>query len=109
MADRSAARMMGRVFITISKNPTKQNIELAHGIYDNMGQVDFDQNQMQADEALQILGLAKKGVHPDWDDDEYWYYKGDVDLTKVIERNVMTPEDEKALEQDFTFHPKRFA
>lgn len=77
MSDRSGAYMFGRVFKLIAEHvpPGAERDTLAAEFWREQRDYDFSPNQMDADEALATLGLARRGVNPDWPDDgEVWLY-----------------------------------
>lgn len=61
MADRTSARLFGQVFSVLAKNPEKYK-EAAHEIFNEVQYYDFNEYQMDADEDLMSLGLARKGT-----------------------------------------------
>lgn len=67
MADRTSAALFGKIFTLLSNNPTKENKELAKDIYyDLISDYDFNTYQMNADDALIILGLAHRSLDPEY-------------------------------------------
>lgn len=66
MADRTSARLFGEIFQLLAENPTEENKLIALKIYDKAGEYDFSWYQMDADESLVTLGLAKRGIDPDY-------------------------------------------
>ena len=64
MADRTNAKLFGDLFKTLSINTTEESKALGEKIYQLSKEYDFSPSQMEADESLLLLGLAKKGVHP---------------------------------------------
>jgi len=78
MADRTSARLFGDIFNMLAEEPTEKHKEMASKIFDKTYDYDFSNYQMYADEALKKLGLAKKGIGPDYPEDgEIIIYKGD--------------------------------
>ena len=59
MADRTSAEIFGGMFKILAKNPDLRNKEMAKAVYKEIFNYDFNQYQMNCDEALTILGLAK--------------------------------------------------
>lgn len=66
MADRTSARLFGKVFELLAKNPTQEHKDIAKEIYSETSEYDFSKYQMDADESLIALDLARKGVDPDY-------------------------------------------
>lgn len=62
MADRNSAEIFGKVFEILAKDPTDDHKALARKIAKTMPQYDFNNGQMDADDALAALGLAKLNV-----------------------------------------------
>lgn len=62
MADRTSAEIFGRIFGLLAADPTAENKRLARQIFEISKDYDFTPNQMYADEASLILGLAREGV-----------------------------------------------
>jgi hypothetical protein len=73
MADRTSARIFGLFFNHLAKNPTEENITLAKELTKELTNYDFSLYQMDADEALITLGLAKIQYDEKWDEDEIIY------------------------------------
>lgn len=71
MADRSSARAFGGVFETLAEHLPEGGTRnmVASQIWTLTREYDFTPDQMNADSALFALGLARRGVHPDWPDD----------------------------------------
>ena len=69
MADRTSAGLFGKVFNLLAKNPTSEHKEIAKEIFAEVGNYDFSNYQMYADDALMKLGLAKIGINPKYPDD----------------------------------------
>jgi hypothetical protein len=69
MADRTSAGLFGMIFELLAKNPTDEHKEIAKEILGKAGDYDFSNYQMDADDALIKLGLAKKAVHPKYPDE----------------------------------------
>lgn len=62
MADRTSARLFGKFFSMLARNPSKENKKLANELYDDLSQYDFSLYQMGVDDSLIELGLAYLGV-----------------------------------------------
>jgi hypothetical protein len=71
MADRSSAYLFGEVFRIVAEYvpPGDTRDAMARRLWDLTLGYDFTDNQMNADEALLALGLARRGVDPDWPDE----------------------------------------
>jgi hypothetical protein len=69
MADRTSANLFGTIFKLLAKNPTDEHKEIAKEIFAETGDYDFSNYQMDADEALIALDLAKIGINPDYPDE----------------------------------------
>lgn len=71
MADRTSAEIFSNVFELIVKyvpdSPERDEMAL---LFWNLSRgYDFSDNQMDCDEALRELGLARYGIDPDWPED----------------------------------------
>lgn len=66
MADRTSARLFGTIFELLAENPTEDHKTLARKIFDETGDYDFNNYQMYVDDALIKLGLAIKGIDPEY-------------------------------------------
>lgn len=69
MADRTSARLFGKIFELLAKNPTEEHKAIAKEIFAETGGYDFSNYQMDADEPLIALGLAKKRIDPKYSED----------------------------------------
>lgn len=70
MADRTSAGIFGDLFVYLSEQPQDERTRaFALKTWADSQGYDFSHYQMEADEALIKLGLAKRGVDPDWPDD----------------------------------------
>lgn len=71
MADRTSARLFGEVFEILSEHvPAGESRDASARRFWALTQdYDFSPYQMYADDALLALGLARRGVDPDWPDD----------------------------------------
>lgn len=75
MADRDSAWIFGLVFTRLATAPTPQHVRWAKDLWRKSFDYDFSPEQMCVDPALQKLGLAKKGVDPEYPDDgQVWLY-----------------------------------
>ena len=78
MADHTSAGIFGEIFVRLAKTPDERNIEFAHWLWGKSMQYDFSPCQMECQDSLVKLGLARRGVDPRWPQDgETWLYKGD--------------------------------
>lgn len=62
MSDYNAARLFGQIFKELARNPTVEHEQIAHRLWERVGEYDFHPCQMCCDEALLTLGLAVR--HP---------------------------------------------
>lgn len=89
MADRTSAGLFGKIFELLAKNPSVENQTIAKEIWPLHHDYDFSEYQMDADEDLIKLGLAKHGIHPDYPEDGitvlYADYEGKFPDTKQSE------------------------
>ena len=69
MSDRTSAGLFAMVFELLAANPTDEHKMMANEIWSKRLEYDFSECQMGCDEALLTLGLAKKGVDPDYPED----------------------------------------
>jgi hypothetical protein len=70
MADRTSAALFAMFFDWLAKKPDdKSHREFAYELWQVTGDYDFAHYQMYCDDALLALGLAKKGVDPDYPED----------------------------------------
>ena len=69
MADRTSARVFGKVFRLLAKKPTDEHKAIATELWPETEEYDFSPDQMYCDDALKALGLAKMGVDPRWPDE----------------------------------------
>ena len=70
MADRTSAYIFGEIFRDIASMPALPiRSRLAKEYWKMSREYDFSEYQMEADEALLKLGLARKGVDPDYPED----------------------------------------
>lgn len=64
MADRTSAELFGTIFSFLAENPTPAHKSLAWRLYDLSQRYDFSECQMDADDALVMLGIARRGIDP---------------------------------------------
>lgn len=69
MADRTSARLFGRIFELLAKNPTEEHKRIAKEIFSETRDYDFNNYQMNVDDELIKLGLARRGVDPKYPDE----------------------------------------
>jgi hypothetical protein len=70
MADRTSAGVFGDLFVYLAQQPqSPQRDAFALQMWKNTSDYDFSPYQMGADGALMVLGLARKGIDPDYPDD----------------------------------------
>jgi hypothetical protein len=67
MADRTSAHLFGQIFNHLAETPDERSVTFARVVWGLMeeGGYDFNHYQMDADEALVKLDLARPG-HDDW-------------------------------------------
>ena len=83
MADRTSAALFGEIFQWLAEIPNDERaLEFASRLYERTQHYDFLAYQMDADDALLALGLARKGVRQDYlEDGEVTLFKHeDVDF-----------------------------
>jgi len=73
MADRTSAALFGKIFDLLAKNPSDENKAIAKEIWPMSCDYDFAPYQMNADESLIKLGLAKMGKLDGEDEDGVIY------------------------------------
>lgn len=66
MADRTSAEIFGEIFGLLAKNPTEDRKDIAKEIFGMTKYYDFSPYQMYADSACAALGIAKKGINPEY-------------------------------------------
>ena len=69
MADRTSAGLFGTIFQLLAENPTDEYKSIARKIYNLSHNYDFNQYQMDADEACVKLGIARMGINPYFPDE----------------------------------------
>jgi hypothetical protein len=69
VSDRTSAGIFGLVFEHLAKQPDERAKKFAAVMWKEATNYDFDYRQMYVDEALIELGLAKRGVDPDYPED----------------------------------------
>lgn len=69
MADRTSAGIFGKLFNLLAENPTDEHKGIAKQMFNEIGNYDFSEYQMYADESLIKLNLAHKGVDSKYPED----------------------------------------
>lgn len=69
MADRTSAAIFGMLFEKLASDPTPQHVEWAKWLWEQQSSYDFSPYQMSVDAALITLGLAHRGVDPEYPND----------------------------------------
>lgn len=69
MADRTSARLFGEMFTLLAEYNDERARKMARVLWDRSGDYDFSNYQMGADDALITLGLACRGIDPDYPED----------------------------------------
>jgi hypothetical protein len=64
MAARESATVFATIFDKLAEDPTAQHRQWALEFWEESDNYDFSPSQMGCDEALQKLGLARRGVNP---------------------------------------------
>ena len=78
MADRTSAALLGQIFKLLAENPTDEHKRIAQKIWGFSDYYDFSPYQMDADEACYKLGIARRGIHPEYPEDgETYFFEGD--------------------------------
>lgn len=59
----------------LASDPTPQHKKWAHELWERRHDHDFHSSEMRCDEELVVLGLARRGLDPDYPEDgEKWLY-----------------------------------
>lgn len=75
MADRTSARAFAEIFCLLAKKPDDRAKDIASGVFKISEDYDFAPDQMECDKQLAKLGLARKGIDPDYPEDgTVWIY-----------------------------------
>lgn len=79
MADRTSAGIFGRIFEYLAQKPDRRAKEFALEMWSEAGGYDFSWYQMECDDALVTLGLAKRAHDPEYPDEgkRVFYRDGD--------------------------------
>ena len=62
MADRTSAGIFGSIFGLLAVDPTSDHKKLAESIYNMTKFYDFNDCQMEANDACIVLGIARMGI-----------------------------------------------
>lgn len=77
MADRTSASIFSQLFVMLAEEPTDSNKEMANKIYKLSYGYDFHHCQMDCNDELIKLGLAKIGIDPEYPEEgEVIIYRG---------------------------------
>jgi hypothetical protein len=75
MSDHQGAYEFGMMFRKLAEKPTDDAKEFAQLLWTLSREHDFSDDEMRADEALAKLGLARRGIDPDYPKEgEVWLY-----------------------------------
>lgn len=75
MSDLTAASLFENIFKKLAADPTEQHVRWARDLWAYTSDFDFSPYQIGADEALVVLGLARRGVDPEYPGGgEVWLY-----------------------------------
>lgn len=80
MSDRGSAGIYQSIFSKLGSDPTSQHMKWARQLWKESLEFDFHPRDMEIEEALEKLGLARKMANKDHPDEgEVWQYgpKGD--------------------------------
>lgn len=70
MSDKDSAAMLSELFLILSKfPPSEMRSEIATWAWEMTKGRDFHPSDMQTDEELTLLGLARKGIDPCYPED----------------------------------------
>lgn len=70
MSDHSSAELFGNIFNYLAKDPiSDEALKMAKWLWSATSGYDFSAYQMDCDEALIKLGLARKGINPEYPED----------------------------------------
>ncbi|AKT40111.1 hypothetical protein [Chondromyces crocatus] len=88
MSDRSCAEIFGKVFTILAEHPTEERMAIARKVWHECQECEFTPDQMFADEALVVLGLARLKEdprHPEHGD--VWLYGPEAELSLDDDRS----------------------
>lgn len=75
MADRASAELFSSFFRMLAEDPTEQHRQMAHRLWRMTRHYDFAPYQLECNDALKALGLARKQVDSvDPDEGAVWCY-----------------------------------
>ena len=60
MSDRTSAEIFSTVFEMLAESPTDENKKLARRLWDETFRYDFSESQLDCDDVLVALGLARR-------------------------------------------------
>lgn len=69
MSDRGSAEIFSSMFTMLAEDPTPQHRALARRLWTSSQHYDFHPMQMECNEALIRLGLARRGIDPEYPDE----------------------------------------
>lgn len=69
MSDRTSAEIFGEAFRFLAETNDERAKQMARRFWSMTSSYDFSPSQMGCDDALIALGLARRGVDPEWPDD----------------------------------------
>jgi hypothetical protein len=76
MGDINSAVIFSGFFEKLASDPTPQHIKWAIELWEDSYHYDFSNNELECDDALIKLGLAKKDIHPKYPKDgEITFYR----------------------------------
>lgn len=84
MPDSTSARIFGSVFIHLAESPTPTSRALALWLWEFSSQFDFSSQDLNCNNALRLLGLARLQ-----DDSDRWIYLGDEGFGDVQAATAM--------------------
>lgn len=82
MADRTAAEIFGNFFRMLAEDPEK-NMLYARRVYGMTERYDFSACQMECDDTLMSLNLARSGVDEDGEDRVLYLHEDYVDKSSL--------------------------
>lgn len=84
MANRTSAEIFGILFKMLAENPTPEHEKMAMRVCKMSRNYDFTSSQMWADDACLALGVARRGIDPDYPDEgEAVLWPGDMGYEKA--------------------------
>ena len=79
MADRTSAALFSEIFGMLAENPTDENKRVASAVFSLTKGYDFSNYQMEAGKELELLGIAKRHIDPEYPEDGETYLYPDDD------------------------------